>query len=51
MSPPRDTAKERDYTKPQVFHADVDFQDWRKRVAEWVAMIKKAHDKGNDRQL
>ena len=51
MSPPRDTAKEPDYTKPPRFHPEIDFQEWRKRVAAWVATIKKAHEKGNDRSL
>ena len=51
MSPPRETSNETDYTKPPRFHPEVDFQDWRKRVAEWVATIKKAHDHGQDRRL
>ena len=44
-------AKEPDYTRPPKFHPEVDFQDWRKKVGEWVATIKKAHDQGQDRAL
>ena len=44
-------AKEPDYTRPPKFHPDVDFQDWRKKIGEWVATIKKAHDQGQDRAL
>ena len=41
-------AKEQDYIKPPLFHPDGDFQDWRRRVAEWVGTMKKANDLGQD---
>ena len=44
-------AKEQDYMKPPRFHPDGYFQDWRKRVAEWVATIKMANDLGKDRSI
>ena len=36
-------AKEVDYMKPPRFNPDGDFQDWRKRVAEWIATMKKSN--------
>ena len=38
------------FTKPPYF-IEHDFQLWRKLVADWVAMMKEAHDKGADRSL
>ena len=51
MSPSRDMEKDPDYTKPPKFSPDVDFHDWRKRVAGWVATIKQAYTKGTDRSM
>ena len=32
-------AKSQDFMKPPRFSPDGDFQDWRKKVANWVATI------------
>lgn len=40
-----------DYTRPPKFHEDGEFQDWQKRVAEWTETLKKAYEKGQDRQI
>ena len=44
-------AKLKDFAKPPEFRPDIDFQEWRKRVAVWVTKLKRAHDKGNNREL
>lgn len=51
MGPGCNLAKEEDYKKPPRFHLDGAFQNWRKRVAEYVSTIKKAYEKGNDLHL
>lgn len=53
MCPGGDKAKSSslDFTKPPFFSTDSDVQEWRKRVADWVATMKDAFDKGEDRNL
>ena len=43
--------RERDFTRPPVFLPYINFQDWLERVAEWVATLKHAHDKGKNQDL
>ena len=43
--------KDSELRKLPKFHPDGDFHDWRKRVAEWVATMKKANDHGEDRSI
>ena len=44
-------AKLEDFAKPPEFRPDIDFQEWRKSVAVWVTTLKRANDKGNNREL
>lgn len=40
-----------DFARPPPYTQDLDYQVWRRQVAEWVSTMKEAHDEGSDQGL